>query len=291
VCGSRIFPVTLTLDDPGVSDEATLPQIVYQRSGADDGPGPSHATSFQFEYDKRITENFGIGIDDDWTVTQTDHAKTESGWDDISLTAKYAACVTEDHEFIVALGVSREFGRTGTSHTGADEFGNTAPTLYFGKGMGDLPVPALRPFAITGELSYAVADKGLRATPQTDPVTGLTSLQFNNGNPNQWEGGLSLQYSIPYLQSQVKNYGLPDFVGHLIPVVELTWTSPATSPGDSPSTWTVAPGVIYLGDWFQVGLEALIPANKAAGTNVGAVAQFHIFLDDLLPKTLGAPLL
>ncbi|MEJ0048604.1 MAG: hypothetical protein WDN04_22710 [Rhodospirillales bacterium] len=105
VCGSRIFPVTLTLDDPGVSDEVTLPQIVYQRSGADGGPGPSHDTSFQFEYDKRITENFGIGIDDDWSVNQTDHAKTETGWDDISVTAKYAACVTEDHEFIVALGV------------------------------------------------------------------------------------------------------------------------------------------------------------------------------------------
>ncbi len=156
--------------------------------------------------------------------------------------------------------------------------------------MGDLPIPALRPLALTGELSYAFADKGLKAAPQTDPVTGATSLQFNNGNPNQWEGGLSLQYSIPYLQSQVKSYGLPALLGHLIPVVELSWTSPATSPADAPSTWTVAPGVIYLGEWFQVGVEALVPANKAAGTNVGVAVQFHVFLDDLLPHSLGAPL-
>jgi len=290
VCGGRIFPVTLTLDDPGVSDEATLPQVVYQRGGADGGPGPTHDTSVQFEYDKRITEDTAIIFNDDTNINQTNDAKTETGWDDLTVTGKYATCISVDSEFIFGVGVIREFGRTGTSHIDSDEFGNTAPTLYFGKGLTELPVPVLRPLGITGEVSYAMADKGFKEVQVADPASGVVSTQANNGNPNQWIGGLSLQYSIPYLQSQVKNYGLPDFVGHLIPLVEVTWTSPTTSPGNSPTTWTVAPGVIYLGDWFQVGLEALVPANKAAGTNVGVIAQFHIFLDDLLPNTLGAPL-
>ena len=30
VVGNRVFPVTLTFDDPGVGDEATLPQFVYE---------------------------------------------------------------------------------------------------------------------------------------------------------------------------------------------------------------------------------------------------------------------
>ena len=59
-----------------------------------------------------------------------------------------------------------------------------------------------------------------------------------------------------------------------------------------PVTLTIDdPGVVYLGDSFQVGVEALIPANKASGTNVGVIAQSHLFLDDLLLNTLGKPLL
>ena len=190
----------------------------------------------------------------------------------------------------MSLGLAREFGRTGTEHTGADAYGSTGPILYFGKGLGDLPIGYLRPLAITGELSYTFADKGLKATPVTDPDTGLTSLQFNNGNSNQWSGGLSIQYSIPYLQSQVRDFGLPGFLGRLIPLVEVTWTSRASAPSQQPTTWTVAPGVIYMADWYQIGVEALIPANKAAGTNVGVVALFHVFLDDLLPHSLGKPI-
>jgi hypothetical protein len=116
------------------------------------------------------------------------------------------------------------------------------------------------------------------------------SLQYNNGNANQWSGGLSIQYSIPYLQSQVRAIGLPTFFSRLIPLVEITWTSPATAPSTQGTTWTFAPGVIYLADTYQVGVEALIPGNKAAGTNVGVIAQFHLFFDDILPHSLGKPL-
>jgi len=168
--------------------------------------------------------------------------------------------------------------------------GATAPTLYFGKGLGDLPIGYLRPLAITGELSYVFADKGLKAMPVFDAASGLTSLQFNDGQSNRWSGGLSIQYSIPYLQSQVRDIGLPGFLGHLIPLVEITWTSRASAPSQLPTTWTVAPGFIYMADWYEIGIEALIPGNKAASTNVGVVALFHLFLDDLLPHSLGRPI-
>jgi hypothetical protein len=48
--------------------------------------------------------------------------------------------------------------------------------------------------------------------------------------------------------------------------------------------------VIYLGDSFQVGLEALIPANRAAAARVGLIFQVHFFFDDLFPNSLGKPL-
>ena len=56
-------------------------------------------------------------------------------------------------------------------------------------------------------------------------------------------------------------------------------------------TLTAAPGFIYQGDTFQFGIEALIPANRAAGQNVGVIAQLHFFLDDIFPHSLGSPIL
>ncbi len=291
VCGDRVFPVTLTLDDPGVADEASVPTFTYQRSGADGGPGPTHAYDFDFEYDKRITDDFGIGLSYGWSVEQTDHARTQTGFGNLAATAKYQSCLSPEHEFIVAAGLERVFGRTGTAHAGADGFGSTAPNLYFGKGFGDVPVDALRPLAVTGQLSYSVADKGLKATPTADPDTGLMSLTYNAGNSNQWFGGLAVQYSLPYLQSQVKDLGLPSVLGRLTPLIEFTWTSPATAPSTLGTTWTMAPGVLYSADGYQIGAELLIPLNRAAGTTVGVIAQLHLFLDDLLPDSvLGRPL-
>ncbi len=72
--------------------------------------------------------------------------------------------------------------------------------------------------------------------------------------------------------------------------MEVTWSSPAGSPSTQGTTWTVAPGVIYLAQWGEVGVEALIPANKAAGRNVGAAVPVHFFFDDLFPTSLGKPI-
>ncbi len=300
VAGARVFPVTLTIDDPGVADEASLPTFSWQRQGANGGPGPTQQYTIAGEYDKRITENFGIGINDGYTIQSTENDKTRTGFEDLIITAKYQAYINAPHEFIVSLGIIREFGHTGTAHTGADAYGNTTPTIYFGKGLGDLPVPALRPFAVTGTGGFSIADRELKAigpapsdlgANATLPITGLPAQLFNNGYSNRWVGGLSLQYSLPYLQSQVRDYHLPEFFNHLIPLVEIAYSSPASAPSNLGTQVVFAPGVIYLGDTFQVGVEALIPGNKASGTNVGVIGQFHLFFDDLLPNTLGKPLL
>ncbi len=153
----------------------------------------------------------------------------------------------------------------------------------------------LRPLAVTGELSYTVADRELKAVQPamapTSPSGSGIAAQFNDGNDNAWAGAASVQYSIPYLQSQVKDLGLPGFLGNLIPLVEFTWSSPASAPSAQGTTWTAAPGVIYMAQWGEIGLEALVPLNRAAGSNVGAVGLVHFFFDDLFPATVGRPLL
>ncbi len=296
IAGARVFPVTLTFDDPGVSDEASVPAFTYQRGPAAGGTGPTHDVDLGFEYDKTITPDTALIFNDGYDINTTEGAKTEIGFENLFITGKWQAYTNPNHEFVASAGVIREIGGTGTTHTGADRFGSTVPTGYFGKGLGDVPVEWLRPFAVTGELSYLIADKELKQIDEPVPAIGAVSANsagtgiataFNGGENNAWSGGLSLQYSISYLQSQVRNVGLRGLLADVIPVVEFTWSSPASSPSTVGTTWIAAPGVIYLAHWGEVGLEALVPLNKTSGTNVGAVGLIHFFFDDLFPDTIG----
>ncbi|HTW26471.1 MAG TPA: hypothetical protein VME92_05045 [Acetobacteraceae bacterium] len=275
VAGDRVFPVTLTFDDPGVGDEVTLPQFVYAP-----GPGGQNEYQFQWEYDKTITPTTAVIYNQGWDVLQQPGSKTRTGFENVVLTGKWQSITLPQSETVVSLGVIREFaGGYATQGIGGDATGATAPTGYFGQGLGALPIGLLRPLAVTGELSYIIPDHRLNTAGD------------NNGQPFAWNGGLSVQYSIPYLQQNVKHFGMPDLIGRLIPLVELDWFSPAAGPAHGlPETLTVAPGVIYLGDTYQVGLEALIPGNKAAGPHVGAILQVHFFLDDIFPHSLGRPI-
>ena len=78
-----------------------------------------------------------------------------------------------------------------------------------------------------------------------------------------------------------------------IPVLRLlatgVWKLPSTI--GIGTTGTINPGVIWVGNTFQVALEAIVPINRASGTGVGAMVQLHLYLDDLFPRSIGAPLL
>ena len=97
---------------------------------------------------------------------------------------------------------------------------------------------------------------------------------------------------MPYLKSAVVDLGLPDFVNHLIPLVEANLQTPVanTLTSGTMTTGTINPGVIWVGNTFQVGIEALIPINRQSGTNVGVIAQLHFYLDDIDPHGIGKPI-
>lgn len=266
--GNRIFPPTLTVDDPSVADELSLPTFSYfKTNAAPDGSSPSTKTfDLGIEWDKTITENFGIGLNADHLWINQEGDTTLHGWDNVSLTAKYRVYVNPEHEFMASIGVTREFGDTGAKQIAA-HFGSTTPKVYFGKGLGDLPIGFLRPLAITGMAGYTVSD--------------------NQGDtPNQWNYGWTIQYSLPYLQQHVIDLGLPEFITKLTPVIEFNIS---TSPFEN-ATGTIAPGLIYTDKAWQFGIEALIPVNNATNTDIGVIAQLHFFLDDIFPKSLGKPL-
>ena len=289
--GPHMFISTLLIDDPNVADEASLPTFMWLDQPMDGGQTPA-LYNLGFEFDKRITENFGFSVSDGYNWLHMPGAKTATGWDNVEATLKYKPYVSAEHEFMVSIGVSREFARTGaTGANGAvldvDDTSSTTPTIYWGKGFGDLPIGFLRPLALTGTLGYTIADKKLKVIG-TDPDSG--DLLFNNGISNGWTGGLSLQYSFRYLQGQVKDLGWPEFVNRLTPVVELAWSSSAGRPSQDSTQYLFGVGVNYTADWYAVGVEALIPGNKQTGSHAGVIAQFHLYFDDMFPNSLGKPI-
>ncbi|MDE2517698.1 MAG: hypothetical protein KGL12_16855 [Rhodospirillales bacterium] len=275
VAGARVFVNTDLIDDPGVGDEANLPLISVQSPDAN-----STATTANFEFDKTITPHLGFGIGDDlnWiTHDANDGNKTHGGLGDLYTQLKYNWITLPQHEFMSSVQVSQAFGRTGT--TGFESgYDTTTVSGYFGKGFGDIPWAPIRPFAITGELDYSI--------PNTGPSAG--------GGITTWSGGLSLQYSIPYLQAQVKDIGLRGVLAQLTPLAELSWSSAAGStalPGFSqPTSYLLGTGAVWTGTDYAVSAEVLWPLNGAAGHTIGAIAQLHLYFDDLLPNTLGKPI-
>jgi hypothetical protein len=60
--------------------------------------------------------------------------------------------------------------------------------------------------------------------------------------------------------------------------------------GEERSTGKINPGSIYVGDKYQLAVEAIIPVNRASGDTVGGMGQMHFYLDDIFPHSLGKPL-
>ena len=76
----------------------------------------------------------------------------------------------------------------------------------------------------------------------------------------------------------------------LIPLVEFALETPLNRGAGGQTTGTINPGIIWAGQQFQFGVEAIIPINERTGDNVGVIAQLHFYLDDLFPHSLGRPL-
>jgi hypothetical protein len=292
IVGNRFFPATIGIDDPGVNDEMSLPTVDSVKTG--DVP-PVRQRDISAEFSKRITEDFAISFGSTYTFLGPidPMAAGANGFQNLDTTFKYRVFRNPEHEFVMSVGVSVEWGGTGAESVGAEPFNHYTPTLYFGKGLGDLPdtLSWVRPVAITGQVGYSIPGRNSTTTFGIDPDTGNQTVdtQFH---PRVLNWGATLQYSMPYLKSAVVDLGLPDFVNHLIPLVEATLQTPVanTFTSGTLTTGTINPGVIWAGNTFQVTVEALIPINRQSGANVGVIAQLHLYLDDIDPHGIGKPI-
>jgi hypothetical protein len=284
--GARFLPATLATDDPCVADELSLPTI--SAFGTGDVPSTSEV-DISGEFSKRITDTIGVSIASTWSHITSPDMPTVHGFQNLETTIKWQLATLARHEFVMSAGLSIEWGGTGAQAVGAESFSTYTPTVWFGKGFGDLPdsLDWLRPLAITGQVGYAIP--GSAGTLTVDPDTGDVDAEYH---PQVLRWGGSLQYSMPYLRSNVVDLDLPEFLNRMNLIVEAALETPVanTLTSGGLTTGTVNPGVIWTGNYFQVGVEAIVPVNRQSGSNVGVIAQVHIYLDDLFPRSIGKPL-
>lgn len=293
IVGNRFFPATLGIDDPGVNDELAFPTVSSFKTGDDPTFGQR---DFSTEFSKRITEAFAVSFGSTYSHLSPPGGPIRdgrNGFQNLDTTFKYRLFKDPEREFVMSIGLSVEWGGTGARSVEADPFNTYTPTVFFGKGLGDLPdtLSWIRPVAVTGQIGYAIPGENSTMTFGVDPDTGNQTID-TEFHPRVLNWGGTIQYSMPYLKSAVVDLGLPEFINHLIPLVEANLQTPVanTLTSGPQTTGTINPGVIWVGNTFQVGVEALIPINRQSGTNVGVIAQLHFFLDDIDPHGIGKPI-
>ena len=275
VVGKRFFPTTLTIEDPFVADELSF--VVEHIKGPE-----GKETELEVEIQKRLSPNFSLGFGGAYRIIKPSggHGGEEEGHEGTSGTAygfsnptfslRYQFLRDSVRELAGTLALDIEAGGVGAKRVEALSGTTLTPALQIGKGFGDLPDWAgwLKPIAVTGSLglNFLLSDKS--ETEGTDK-----SLAW----------GATFMYSIPYLQSFVKDMGIPWPLNRLIPIVEFNGQTLLSGHSSGDTTAFANPGLIWAGKYIQLAVEAKIPLNDLSGRHVGILGLLHFYLDDIAP--------
>jgi hypothetical protein len=304
--GKRFFPTTLKIDDPFVSDELSF-LFSHIKEPGEGEESPTKVTELTGEYSKRITPSLGFSIGGEFRHLNPDEGKTENGFGNLDLGAKYQLFTSAPHEALLAVGLEAEIGGTGSRAVGAESFSVISPGFLYGKGFGDLPesLRFLKPLAITGVFGINIPTRSKNVTTHVLEANGEHAGEANGGpmagnaaeiereieyNPVTLSWGFTVQYSLQYLQSFVKDVGLGAPFNRMIFLVGLPLETCLNRGCGGRTFGTVNPGLIWFGKYLQLGLETSIPINDRSGKNVGVQGLVHFFIDDLFPQSLGRPI-
>jgi len=276
VVGKRFFPTTVTIEDPFVADELSF---VVERIKGPEGK----ETELELEIQKRLTPDLSIGFAGAYRIIkptgghgheESEHEEsvgTAYGFSNPTFSLRYQFLRDSMRELAGTLALDIEAGGVGAKRVESRSGTTFTPGFQLGKGFGDLPdsVGWLKPLAVTGSLGlgFLLSDRGETEDAQ---------------NSLGW--GAAIMYSIPYLQSFVKDVGIPWPFSRLIPIVEFSGETLLTGDHRGDTTAFANPGLIWAGKYIQLAVEAKIPLNDLSGRHVGIVGMLHFFLDDIAPN-------
>jgi hypothetical protein len=280
VLGKRFIPSTLAVEDPFASDELDLLSV---NRGSQDKEG--RETSVGFEFSKRLTPDLAIGVGWEYLFFNPRESgkSSTSGAGNPEFSFKYVLLKSAEREGILSIGLNAEVGGVGPKRV-AERISTFTPTLFFGKGLGDLPdsLKFLKPLALNGTVGVNIPSSRRTVTNSLDE-NGIPDQEVDR-HPTTIPYGIAITYSIPYLQSFVKDVGLGAPFNGLFPVVEFNFESTVSGPEKRHTTAYANPGLIWSGKYVQLGLEAQVPMNSVSGKNAGIRGLVHVFIDDIWPN-------
>ena len=173
VCGDRIFPATIAIDDPGVLDELTLPTVSYVPFNSDG----AHEWDASFSWTKTITPGLSVVISDGPTWEHPGGY----GWNGLDTELQWQALCIPDAEFMFKVGFDISWAGTGTGILAGSGGQNTySPLVDRGS--------RLRNAAARSQVLAPVRDHGRIQHNHTRARTGRTatlmSPRSTGGSPS-----------------------------------------------------------------------------------------------------------
>lgn len=262
IAGMRLFPATLSFDDPGIGAELPL---VFDHINVDG----TEQNIFSAAFTKPITPNFSLVLSTDYQSLVPGGMPAVHGWDNLSVAGAWQVYENDNSESIGMFSLADTIAHTGSQVIGS-EYSTWSPEFAFGQGLGEVSANWLKPAALSGAVSV--------------------DIPTNPNVPRMFNWAFSLQYSIPYLQDFVKYVGLKAPFNNMIPIIEFPMQTCLDNGCHGETTGYVDPGFIWINHFVQWGVELQIPVNRRTGNSVGILLGFDFYLDDLAPHTIGAPI-
>ncbi len=260
--GKRFFPATLATEDPFVAPELDFLYGNARMPGEEGGDVTEQSLSMDLA--KPLTRRFQVSVGVSYLHLGPQHEPAENGFDNVELGVKYQVFIDADAEAALAVGLDADVGGTGSKRVGAESSSTLAPVLLYGQGLGNARAPWLRPLALTAELA--------------------PTFPTDDEEPHNLEWGFTLQYSLPYLESFVKDTGLGKPWRNVIPIIEFPLQTCLDRGCSGDTNGTINPGFVWVGKYSQLGFELTVPVNHDSGSRVGFLLQYHLYLDDIIPS-------
>jgi hypothetical protein len=263
--GERDFPATLVVEEPQVETEF-VPQVATRGNA-----NHLRQSDFGSELSVQLAIPFAVVLHPIFTTLRPGG----DGFQNLETTLKYQFIADTDREIVFSAGLSNQWSSVGAQRVGAEPFSTISPTLYFGKGSGDLPASFdwARPFALTAQASFDIPAPSKSLVPN---ATAADMALLNPWQPNPYTVSLlgSFQYSLVYAAENVPSLNVPKFLASFVPLVEYNFQIPVANNGAHLApTGTVNPGFLWCHGDVQIGLEAIIPINHESGSHPGVRAQ------------------
>jgi hypothetical protein len=282
--GDRYFPSTLATTVPTPADFFNPPSLILLPETA--ATTPTREIDIPTTESKLITKDWAVIFTETFRILEQANAPTRSGFDNFVIGTQYALYTNPEHQFIFTVGGTAAIGGTGSSNV-SNAFSTLTPTVYLGKGFGDLPesMAWLRPVNVTANFGVAVPTQSSTLTTATSAAGVTTFTQTINPNVALWS------FALEYTLLTTTNYGNGKrYPQGWVPVVEFAFQTPLDGPNAGLTTGTVNPGLIWVNRYLQFAAGAVFPVNAGSGRGVGARAQIHFYLSEIFPDTLGKPI-